>query len=374
MKKVIEKLKTGKSAGLDGLRAKLYKELIKDRRAIEKLTASYKKVLEEKQEPTDWKKSKTIMMPKNNRPTETELRPIAITDVSYKILMSLIGREIENHVAENKIEKFEQAGFTKGGNFLDNLFILRECVEETYRKKEQMVAIAIDFNKKAYDSIKRETMVQILKELRIDSKIIDFIVRIYREGSTKIQLEKNKEIEIEVTSGIRQGCTASNVLFKLITYIIIEEMRKTEGIQILGPKITCLFYADDGLILAKDKEKAERSKEIIREIGGKYGLQLNERKSQCILFNMKEKYEKISNIEVEEEIKYLGVILQAKRNVFEGQKNEIIKKKKIKRLSVMTNSVIEKSCHRVMMGKTYWKGVVLPSALYGAEVIDMKAE
>ena len=41
-----------------------------------------------------------------------------------------------------------------------------------------MVAIAIDF-KKAYDSIKRETMVQILKELRIDSKIIDFIVRIY---------------------------------------------------------------------------------------------------------------------------------------------------------------------------------------------------
>ena len=41
MKKVIEKLKTGKSAGLDGLRAELYKELIKDRRAIEKMTASY---------------------------------------------------------------------------------------------------------------------------------------------------------------------------------------------------------------------------------------------------------------------------------------------------------------------------------------------
>ena len=40
----------------------------------------------------------------------------------------------------------------------------------------------------------------------------------------------------------------------------------------------------------------------------------------------------------------------------------------------MTNPVIEKSCHRVMMGKTYWKGVVLPSALYGAEVIDMKGE
>ena len=66
-----------------------------------------------------------------------------MTDVSYKILMSLIGREIEKHVVENKIGIFEQAGFTRGGNILDNLFILKECVEETYKEKEQMVAIAM---------------------------------------------------------------------------------------------------------------------------------------------------------------------------------------------------------------------------------------
>ena len=42
----------------------------------------------------------------------------------------------------------------------------------------------------------------------------------------------------------------------------------------------------------------------------------------------KKKCENISNIEVVEELKYLGVIVQAKRNVFEGQKNEMIKKSK----------------------------------------------
>ena len=75
-----------------------------------------------------------------------------------------------------------------------------------------------------------------------------------------------KKTEIEVTSGKIQGCTASTVLFKLITHEIVEKMRKTEGIKILGPKTTCLFYADDGLILEKDKEKAERSIKIIIEI------------------------------------------------------------------------------------------------------------
>ena len=34
VKKVLETLNTGKAAGLDGLRAELYKELINDRRAI----------------------------------------------------------------------------------------------------------------------------------------------------------------------------------------------------------------------------------------------------------------------------------------------------------------------------------------------------
>ena len=84
VKILLEKLKTGKSVGLDGLRAELYKELMNDKRTIEKLTASYKKVLEEKQEATERKKSKTIMIPIKNRPTETELRPIAITDCHTK--------------------------------------------------------------------------------------------------------------------------------------------------------------------------------------------------------------------------------------------------------------------------------------------------
>ena len=82
-----------------------------------------------------------------------------------------------------------------------------------------MVPIAIDFKKHTIRLNKKRNNGTDTKELRIDSKIIDFIVRIYKEDSTKIQLEKNKEIEIEVTSGIRQGCTASNVLFKGIDYL-----------------------------------------------------------------------------------------------------------------------------------------------------------
>ena len=36
----------------------------------------------------------------------------------------------------------------------------------------------------------------------------------------------------------------------------------------------------------------------------------------------------------------------------------------------MTYSVISRSCNKVLIGKTFWKGVVVPSLLHGIEVIN----
>ena len=45
---------------------------------------------------------------------------------------------------------------------------------------------------------------------------------------------------------------------------------------------------------------------------------------------------------------------------------------KMKRMSNVTNTVIEKSCHRIRIGKTFWKGIVLPNAMYGAEAVNIR--
>ena len=62
--------------------------------------------------------------------------------------------------------------------------------------------------------------------------------------------------------------------------------------------------------------------------------------------------------------------VQTKRNMIEEQK---IKTKRMKRLGTMTNSVIWKVA-KESRRKTYWLGVLLPSVLYGANVMDMKWE
>ena len=333
------------------------------------MTQCYKNELERKEKPQEWKTSRTRMKEKTKRPTAKDLRPIALTNTSYKIFMSLLKDEIDDHIYSNDESKETQAGFTKGARIEDNLFILQYVVQESLKRKQQLIMTAVDF-KKAYDSVKRETLIKVLMDYKVHPTIIEAVGEIYNEDKTTVTVGKDINKEISVTSGIRQGCTGSPTLFKLITYIIIKELEtKGQGFENEWLKIGALFYADDGLILSPTIEDAERNIKILTDIGEKCGLEINKDKSDIIIYNMKEKPEEIAGIRVRENIKYLGVTLDDKKNMFKTQKKKMIEN--TRRLGNMAYSVINKSCNKLLMGKTYWKNIALPSILYASSVINM---
>ena len=114
------------------------------------------------------------------------------------------------------------------------------------------------------------------------------------------------EKEMDIQSGIRQGCTGSTVLFKLITYMIIEELEKKEkGFQNPLFNNKSLYYADDGLLLSQSIEDAQENINIITEASMAYGLEINKIKSNIITMNMKETPAEIGGIKVTDTIKYL---------------------------------------------------------------------
>lgn len=104
-------------------------------------------------------------------------------------------------------------------------------------------------------------------------------------------------------------------------------------------------------------------------IGEKCGLEINKNKSNIIIWNMKEQPEAIEGVKVTDTIKYLGLKLENTRNIFKQQKVNMIQKGR--KLANLTYSVIARSCNKIMVGKAYWKGVVIPSILYGASIINI---
>lgn len=69
------------------------------------------------------------------------------------------------------------------------------------------------------------------------------------------------------------------------------------------------------------------------------------------------------------EIKNLGVTFNNAKNCFKTHKENMIKK--ARNLANMTYSIVHKSCNKLLIGKTYWKSVALPTILYGAEILNL---
>ena len=68
--------------------------------------------------------------------------------------------------------------------------------------------------------------------------------------------------------------------------MIIERMlRCGMGFEISGMRIPVLFYADDGLIMARSTEEASGMAGALEKCAREYGLTINRGKSACMICN-----------------------------------------------------------------------------------------
>ena len=217
--------------------------MLSSNKCIETLTKCMNTELNKTDKPNTWKMSKTKLIEKKRNPMAKDLRPIALTDISYKIYMSLIKDKIEKHIKRNDEALENQAGFTKGSRVEDNIVILNYLKQNAQKKKSKLIITGIDFSK-AYDSVKRHKIIETLIKYKVDRNIINSIAEIYTEDKVILQLG-NTEVkhQIQATSGIRQGCTLSATIFKLITYNIINELDKQiKGYSTDKVTIKSLFF------------------------------------------------------------------------------------------------------------------------------------
>jgi len=139
--------------------------------------------------------------------------------------------------------------------------------ESKNKKRKSRFYAFIEF-KKAYDSMHRGKLIEVLIKFRVNPHIINIIVQMYENDRTTIHLGKLKET-IEVTCGIRQGCSISTLLFKLVTFTIIEELRNNTDLYKIGKyNGNSLWLADDAAIIATDEASMGKALNAL-EIAGK---------------------------------------------------------------------------------------------------------
>ena len=216
-----------------------------------------------------------------------DFRPIAVNSIGYKLFWGAARVRMEEQMVRYGFVKHNQFGFTKGGRLDHNHFLLRYLVENTYdsRKKyhNNLIVVALDF-KKAFDSVDRGKLIETLVKYKINPWLIDLVVKVYTGDRTVLRLG-GKEAEIEVTSGIRQGCTSSTFFFKIITFVIIERLEEVGAPFVVnGININSQWYCDDSTIIANTIEAARTNIRVVRDVSRDLGLEINEDKSKVMIY------------------------------------------------------------------------------------------
>ena len=102
----------------------------------------------------------------------------------------------------DSIPREEQAGFRRGRSCCDQIFVLRSILEEWLEWNTPLIINFIDFQK-AFDSIHRPTLWNILKEYGVPEKYVNIIKTLYENSKCVVKVNNSLTDWFFTKTGVR---------------------------------------------------------------------------------------------------------------------------------------------------------------------------
>ena len=372
--KQVKSLKNNKAAGEDGILAEMLKAAGSN--TLKEITKVIQDIWQTEQIPEEWKTA--VIHPlhkKGDKADVNNYRGISLLPVTYKILSQCLLDRAQQQL-EPKIGEY-QAGFRPGRSCPEQILILKLILRHQRICSKNVVCTFVDF-KKAYDSVDRKSLFQILKEQGLDLKTLALIKETLSNTKAKVKFMGCVSEPFKIETGVRQGDGLSPLLFNCVLEKVVQEWRQQKvACRVDQPiklgrgklEIDCLAFADDLAILTHDVPTAQKQIEILQETAQRVGLQISFEKTEYITCNkeapsyMKTKFGKIRRVP---HFKYLGEIIQ--ENGIETKANE----NRCQKLEIayrLTQNMYNKRCISKHTKLHHYKTVIKPECLYGSETL-----
>eukprot|EP00253_Pinus_taeda_P021290 PITA_21290 len=218
-------------------------------------------------------------------------RPIALCNVIYKIITSMMARRLKPHL--DKLISAEQTGFVEGRQILDGLVVTQEVIQSLKFKKQKGMMIKLDLSK-AYDRLSWNYLGKVLESFGFSRRWIDWIHSLISSPNFSSLVNGTPSKTFTASRGIRQGDPLSPFLFILAAeglgrFIKKErEANRIKGLKLWGNNLplTHQQFVDDIMLFGEPTVKEVKHLRRILDLFAKAsGLEINMDKSCVFIFN-----------------------------------------------------------------------------------------
>ena len=273
VRKAIKISPKGKAAGADGITTEAI--LACGETGVKWITTIFQKAWEERRVPEDWQNA--IVVPiwkkKGSKKDCGTYRGISLLSHVGKMYAKIL--EQRTRVKAEHLLSDAQFGFRKGRGSTDAIFALRQLSERAIEYNQALHMVFVD-QEKAFDRVNRDKLWGVLEQYDIKGQLLDNVRAIYANSKSAVRTPSGLSNWFPVTSGVRQGCVLSPLLF----IIYMDKITKEANADL--QELNELLFADDQAVINEDKNQLQEHTDQLNTCCENYGMKISISKTEAM--------------------------------------------------------------------------------------------